>query len=196
MILSSIPTSVYICSDGPRWNQRHKRPFPPRLQLISPIDRDPSHKCPTQPLVGPPGGSSSQPNERLSTSNLLPALLCHWPGPLKTPPVLSIVYKRTLNPDWDEMVLGNTNLPSIQFAGFLIKVIIPCSKMHFPDWFVCHSTSRMILGWVTYIYMQHTYTYICMFYTHTHAYMYKGNKISISKRYPDSHVHSTIFHIS
>ena len=153
MILSSIPTSVYICSDGPRWNRRHKRPFPPRLQPISPIDRDPSHKCPTQPLVGPPGGPSSQPSERLSTSNLLPALLCHWPGPLKTPPLLSIVYKRTLNPDWDEMVLGNANLPSIQFAGFLIKVIIPCSKMHFPDWFVCRLASRMILSWVTYIYM-------------------------------------------
>ena len=130
MILSSIPTSVYILSGGPRWNQRPKGPLPPWIQPISPIDRDTSYNCPTQPLVRWPGGPSSQPSEQLSTSNLVLALLCHWPVPLKTPPLLSIVYNRTLNPDWDEMVLRNTNLPSIQFAGFLIKAIIPCSKTH------------------------------------------------------------------
>ena len=186
MILSSIPTFVYICSGCPRWNQGHKGPFPPWLQPISPIYRDTSYNCPTQPLVGWPGRPSSQPSEQLSTSNLLPAMLCHWPVPLKTPPLLSIVYKRTLNLDWDEMVLRNTNLPSIQLLAFWLKPSFLAPKLI--SWFICLSFSKKnelglsnIHIYVTYIYI-HIYIYICFvcmyiyIYTHIHIHTHAQRK--------------------
>ena len=72
-------------------------------------------------------GPSSPQSGQWSTSNLdspaLPLINAN-----EHPSPLSILYKRTLNLDWEEMVLRNASLPSPQFAGFSIKVIISCSN--------------------------------------------------------------------
>ena len=64
---------------------------------------------------------------RTVSPNQLTALLCHWFRSHKALPTLSIVYKRTLVPEGDEMVL-RASLQSPRSAGLPIKVIILCSN--------------------------------------------------------------------
>lgn len=88
------------------------------------------------------------PPHRVGTvsPNQLTALLCHWSRSHKALPTLSIVYKRTLIPEGDGMLLREASPPSPPSAGLPIKVIILCSNNSSCNLLACHGVSRRSLG--------------------------------------------------
>lgn len=83
---------------------------------------------------------------RTVSPNQLTALLCHWSRSHKALPTLSIVYKRTLIPEGDEMVLREASVPPPRSAGLPTKVIILCSNNSSCNLLACHGVSRRSLG--------------------------------------------------
>ena len=127
---------LWCCSSGPTWDLRHKGPFPPWLQPAWSIKTDTSYNSPTQQLVRAPQWDDpshstkwATVHQQLAYSPVLPLV-----GATESPFSLPIVYKKTLNPDWDEMVFGDSSLPSSWSAS--LPIIHHSLLQQLVSWFI------------------------------------------------------------
>ena len=127
---------LWCCSSGPTWDLRHKGPFPPWLRPAWSIKTDTSYNSPTQQLVRAPQWDDpshstkwATVHQQLAYSPVLPLV-----GATESPFSLPIVYKKTLNPDWDEMVFGDSSLPSSWSAS--LPIIHHSLLQQLVSWFI------------------------------------------------------------